>query len=119
MEGSIEPFWGGRRFQGTISKLSDLQGVFVKIGDFMKFKGFSVEFLESRRSSEKQKTPRKSLDKWTFLSLAFYNAPSLHTVDKSAKNHSGARRERPIVCNKSNFGDLQKGSAERGFPDLF
>ena len=28
----------------------DLQGVFVKIGDFVKFKGFLVEFLENRRS---------------------------------------------------------------------
>ena len=29
----------------------------------------------------KSKTPRKSPEKWTFLSLAFYNAPSLQTVD--------------------------------------
>ena len=29
----------------------------------------------------KSKTPRKSPEKWTFLSLAFYNAPSLHTVN--------------------------------------
>ena len=59
----------------------DLQGVFVKIGHFIKFKGFLVEFLESRRSWENQKPPRKSPEKWTFLSLAFYNAPSLHTVE--------------------------------------
>ena len=26
-------------------------------------------------------SPRKSPEKWTFLSLAFYNAPSLHTVE--------------------------------------
>ena len=29
----------------------------------------------------KSKAPRKSPEKWTFLSLAFYNAPSLHTVE--------------------------------------
>ena len=29
----------------------------------------------------KSKAPRKSPEKWTFLSLAFYNAPSLHTVN--------------------------------------
>ena len=29
----------------------------------------------------KSKPPRKSPAKWTFLSLAFYNAPSLHTVN--------------------------------------
>ena len=28
----------------------------------------------------KSKAPRKLPEKWTFLSLAFYNAPSLHTV---------------------------------------
>ena len=39
-----------------------------------------MEFLENRRSWRKAKTPRKSPEKWTFLSLAFYNAPSLHTV---------------------------------------
>ena len=58
----------------------DLQGVFVKIRDFIKFKGFLVE-LQSRRSWENQKTHRKSPEKWIFLSLAFYNAPSLDTVD--------------------------------------
>ena len=29
----------------------------------------------------KSKAPRNSPEKWTFLSLAFYNAPSLDTVD--------------------------------------
>ena len=38
-------------------KKEDLQGVFVKIGDLIKFKGFLVEFLQNRRSSETQKTP--------------------------------------------------------------
>ena len=44
--------------------------MFVKIGDFRKFKGFLVKFPQEKGS-----------EKWTFLSLAFYNAPSLHTVD--------------------------------------
>ena len=30
---------------------------------------------------EKIKNPRKSPEKWTFLSFAFYNAPSLHTAN--------------------------------------
>ena len=34
-----------------------LQGAFVKIRDFIKFKGFLVEFLEHRRSCENQKPP--------------------------------------------------------------
>ena len=33
-----------------IVKTSGLQGVFVKIGDFIRFQGFLVEFLENRRS---------------------------------------------------------------------
>ena len=53
--------------------------MFVKIRDFIKFKGYLVEFLQSRRSSEKQKH-QKIARKWTFLSLAFCNAPSLHNV---------------------------------------
>ena len=35
---------------GALKRQVDLQGAFVKIGDFIKFKGFLVEFLESRRS---------------------------------------------------------------------
>ena len=34
-----------------------LQGAFVKIGDFIKFKGFLVEFPKNRRSSENHKPP--------------------------------------------------------------
>ena len=40
-----------------IVKTSGIPRVFVKIGDFIKFKGFLVEFLEKRRSSENQKPP--------------------------------------------------------------
>ena len=47
--------------------------------DFIKFKGFLVEFLEAG-DPEKIRKPRKSPEKRTFLSLAFYNAPSSHTV---------------------------------------
>ena len=43
-----------------------------------------MEFLENRPSWENLKTPRKSPEKWIFLSLAFYNAPSLHTVNWSS-----------------------------------
>ena len=56
--------------------------MFVKIGDFTKFKGFSCGIPREQAILRKSKTPRKSPDKWTFLSLAFYNAPSLHTVDR-------------------------------------
>ena len=41
------------------------------------------EFLEKRRFLRKSKTPRRSPEKWTFLSLAFYNAPSLHIVNSN------------------------------------
>ena len=61
--------------------------MFVKIRDFVKFKGFLVEFLEN---SEKIKNPSKIARKvffFTFLSLAFYNAPSLDTVNEIARSH--------------------------------
>ena len=55
--------------------------MFVKVRDFIQFKGFLVEFSSEQAILRKSKTPRKSPGKWTFLSLAFYNAPSLDTVD--------------------------------------
>ena len=35
---------------GALQRQAVLQGAFVKIVDFIKFKGFLVEFLENRRS---------------------------------------------------------------------
>ena len=32
----------------------------------------------------KSKPPTQSQEEWTFLSPVFYNAPSLHTVEKSS-----------------------------------
>ena len=54
--GGVFWVWGGGGsadfiFMGAGSLVS------VKIGDFNKFKGFFVEFLENRRSSESQMTP--------------------------------------------------------------
>ena len=59
--------------------------MFVKIGDSIKFKDCLVEFLQNRRSSENQTPPEKLPEQRTFLSLAFYNAPSLHTVNSLPK----------------------------------
>ena len=42
---------------GALQRQVDLQGMFVKIGDFIKFKGFLVEFLENKWSRGKQKPP--------------------------------------------------------------
>ena len=47
----------------------------------LNLKVFFVEFLENRDRLRKSKTTRKPPEKWVFLSLAFYNAPSLDTVD--------------------------------------
>ena len=58
-----------------------LQGAFVKSGDFIKFKGFSCGIPGEQAILRKSKAPRKSPEKWTFLSLAFFNAPSLRTVN--------------------------------------
>ena len=48
-----------------IVRQAALQGVFVKIGDFLQFRGFPVEFLENRRSTENQK-PQKIARKMDF-----------------------------------------------------
>ena len=71
----------------------DLQGAFVKIRDFIKFKGFLVEIPREQAILRKSKTPRKSPEKWTFLSLAFYNAPSLRTVKSSPERTELERKE--------------------------
>ena len=60
----------------SIVKTNGLRGVFVKISDFKQKKGSLMEF------PRKSETSRKSPERWTFLSLALYNAPNyLHTVD--------------------------------------
>ena len=66
--------------------------MFVNIGDCIKFQGFLVEFLERTGDPEKVKTPRRPPEMWTFLSLAFYNAPSLHTVDSQKGSWKGSQK---------------------------
>ena len=48
-----------------------LQGAFVKIGDFIKFKGSLVEFLENRRSWENQKPPENHQKSGLFWASPF------------------------------------------------
>ena len=48
---------------GALWRQADLQGVFVKIGDSIRFKGFLEEFQENTRSWENQKSPEKSPEK--------------------------------------------------------
>ena len=55
----------------------------VKIRECTKFKGFLVEFLENRRSLEHQRPSQNRQKSGPFLSLAFYNAPSLDAVESS------------------------------------
>ena len=52
----------------------------MKIGDFIKFKGFLAEFLENKRSLRKSKTP-ENLQKSGLSEPRLYNAPTLHAVD--------------------------------------
>ena len=56
---------------GALQRQVDLQGVFVKIGDFIKFKGFLVEFLKSRRSWENQKPPENRQKSGLFWASPF------------------------------------------------
>ena len=59
------------------------RGVCKNRGFFIKLKGFSCGIAREQAILRKSKAPRKSPEKWTFLGLAFYNAPRLHTVKKS------------------------------------
>ena len=72
----------------------DLQGVFVKFGGLLNLR-FSCGIPREQAILRKSKTPRKSSEKWTFLTLAFYSAPSLHTVDLSWSMHSRSLKGYP------------------------
>ena len=53
----------------------------VKIGDFVKFKGFSSGILREQALLRKAKNPRTSSEKWIFLSLAHQNRAIAITSD--------------------------------------
>ena len=76
-------FFDNVRIKCIVKTRGDLQGVFVKIGQVIIFKGFSCEIPREQALLRKSKAPRKTPEKRTFLSLAFNNAPSLHTADFS------------------------------------
>ena len=67
---------------GALSRQVDWQGVFVKIGDFIKCTDFLVEFLLKTGAPEKnQKNPENRQKSGLFWASPFYNAPSLYTVE--------------------------------------
>ena len=61
----------------------DLQGVLVKVGDCSQCKGSCTEIPREHGDLIKSNPPpRKSPEKWTFLSLTVYNTTSLHNVER-------------------------------------
>ena len=64
-----------------------LQGAFVKIGNFIKFKGF-LGIPREQAILRKAKTPRKSPEKRTFLSLAFTMHLVCTLLKRSRNRHS-------------------------------
>ena len=68
----------------------DLQGVFVKIGVFIK--------SQRTGASEKIKAPQKSPEKWVFLSPAFSSAPSLHSVEATSLTLSELWGKRKLIA---------------------
>ena len=52
---------------------------------------------------DKIKTPRKSPEKWTFLSLAFYNAPSLPTVGSKCSLDGFSKKAPARVFSQTRF----------------
>ena len=75
------PFINSMQTRGIVQTSRDLQAVFVKIGDFIKFKGFSCGILREQVLLRKSNTPKIAGNVVFFLRLAFYNVPSLHSVD--------------------------------------
>ena len=71
-----------------------LHGVFLKSVILLNLK-VSCGIPREQVLLRKSETPRKSPAKWTFLSLSFYDAPSLHTVEKgSCTSFFGGKNER-------------------------
>ena len=64
----------GVTFESFLSHLASLLGGTLGVA-FKSLLGSLESFLR------KSKTARKSPEKWSVVGLAFYNAPSLHTVD--------------------------------------
>ena len=63
-------------------------------GNFSKFIGFFSRILREQARLRKSNTPRKWTEKWIFLSLAIYNAPSLRTVEnRSEKRQNPSDRD--------------------------
>ena len=73
--------------------------MFVKIGDFIKFKGFSCGILTEQALLRKSKTPRKLPEKWTFLSLAF----TMHLVCTLLIEASQLALTNPITSKPRNW----------------
>ena len=72
--------------------------MFVKIGDLLNLKVFlSCGIPREQELLRKSKAPRKSPEKWTFLSLAFYDAPSLHTVKSSQNSRWKGCAQNPVA----------------------
>ena len=99
-----------------------LQGVFVKIGDFIKFKGFLGEFLESRRSWENQKPPENRQKSGLFwaspftmhlvCTLKFWRPPKQEDLTKTGKNEDRTfkpQKEGLWSSNPGNRREWQKG----------
>ena len=65
---------------------------------------------------QKIKNPQKIAQKWTFLSLAFYNAPSLHTVDLFfGRNWGGpCAPDKPMFCPNLGNSPTRNRSLPKG-----
>ena len=78
------------------------RGVCKNRGSYYIFR-FSCGISREQAILRKAKAPRKSPEKWTFLSLAFYNAPSLHIVDHSSKFRAPARKRPHLRWTQEGF----------------
>ena len=73
----------------------------AKIGECtVNLQGPVLEFLENKSTGAPetiQAPPEKSPEKWTYLSLVFYNAPSLHTVEPMQLDDQGPVFAFPVL----------------------
>ena len=86
--------WFSQQQTRGIVKTDKSTRVFVKSGILLNLK-VSCGICREQTLLKKSKNPRKSPEKWTFLSLAFDNAPSLHVGRRVAGWSAGRHMDHP------------------------
>ena len=97
---------------GALQRQVDLQGVFVKIGASIKLKGFLVEFLENRSSSENQNPSENRQNTRLFWASPFTMRLVCTLLIQVSRVRKGARRGKFSPQPRTFFGKTRSQPVE-------